>query len=207
MLEHLHKLPPESVKIFLETRNAESLNIPNELAFYILQVNDASTLLDEHKSVTSCARELQNKWPELSVHTCRKRIYDAINYFNADCTVTAEAWNLYFAEVMMELAGVNRNAGDYNEERLCYERAREYRLAACSSAIDPDRIRFKPQLVSPDIELERMGVKKQGILGAYKKALAIIDSVDVTDAEKQRLITEVETELGIKSTNYEEIGN
>jgi hypothetical protein len=207
MIENLRKIPPENIKIFLETRNAESLGIPSDLSSYILQINDAVTLLEENKSITSCARELQNKWPELSIHTCKKRIYDAINYFNADCSVTAEAWNLYFADVMMELAKENHNACEFQEERLCYEKAREYRLAACSSSVDPERKKFKHQIVSPDVELERMFIKKNGLLNAYKKATAIIGNIDAPDSEKKRLMDEVERELNITDVEHEEIGN
>ena len=70
------------------------------------------------------------------------------------------------------------------------------------NAINPDLKKFKQQLVSPDLEITRMGIKKQGLLGAYKKAIDIIKGRDIPETEKQRLIGEVERELNIEDAEY-----
>ncbi len=198
MIEHLNKLSPEVVERFLEIRDAKKVGIPESLAQYILQVNEASNLNRRIHSITECAKTLQKSYPDLSIHTCKQRVYDAINYFNSDCTVTSEAWNIYFADQMMKLMEVNLIAHDFKEARICHERARAYRIEASSNTIDPSMKKFKPQLVSADMELERMGVKKQGLLGAYRKAVDIINKRDIPDSEKKRLISEVEMELNIQ---------
>ena len=205
MIEHLKKLSPEDVELFLSTRNPEPLNIHAKLAEYILQLNEAANLLREHKYISECARKLQESYPKLSVPTCKNRIYDAIKYFNHSSTVTAPEWNSYFADQMMELYQKNMEAKNFREARLCMEKSLEYYLAASANAIDPERIKFKHQIVSADMELERMGVKKQGVLNAYKKALSIIDNIDATDMEKKRMVNEVERELNIIDTEHEEI--
>jgi hypothetical protein len=205
MIEHLKKLSPETVEQFLATREPEILGIPPKLAQYILQINEASTLNKEHHSISVCARILQKSFPQLSFHTCKSRIYDAINYLNQNCTVTAEAWYLYYADMFMKLFEVNMVAHNFHEARTCLQKSCDYRIKASANAIDPERIRFKPQIVSADIELDRMGIQKQGLLGAYKKAVSIIDSLDTTDIEKQRLINEVENELNIRDTSYEKV--
>jgi hypothetical protein len=205
MIEHLKKLSPEIVERFLESRNPEPFNIPKKLADYILQLNDASNLNKRYHSMSECAKHLQQLYPELSIHTCKSRIYDAINYLNDECTVTAEAWLLYYADMFMKLFEVNLVAHNFREARTCLQRSCEYRLRASVNAIDPDRIKFKPQIVSPDIEIERMGVKRSGILSAYKRALNIISKQDATDKEKQRQIDEVIRELNIKDIACEEI--
>jgi hypothetical protein len=205
MIEHLQKLPVDVLERFLEVRDAKSMGIPPALADYILQVNEASNLHRRYHSITECARKLQKQYPELSIATCKKRIYDAINYFNSDCTVTSEAWNLYYADQFEKLKEVNLVAHDLREARICMERARAYRIEASANIINPDRIKFKPQIVSAEMELERMGIKKKGLLEAYRKALKIIDSRDISQNDKNRLKTEVETELGITDTDYESI--
>jgi len=207
MIEHLQKLPPETVEQFLSSRDAEALNIPPKLAEYILQLNEAANLLREHKYISECALKLKESYPALSFSTCKNRIYDSIKYFNDSSNVTAPEWNTYFADQMMELYQKNIVAEDFREARLCMEKALEYYLAASANAIDPERIRFKHQIVSADMELDRMGVKKQGFLNAYKKALFIIDNTDATDKDKQRMIDEVERELNITDIPHEEIGN
>ena len=223
MIEHLQKLPPETVEQFLSSRDAEALNIPPKLAEYILQLNEAANLLREYKYISECALKLKESYPDLSFSTCKNRIYDAIKYFNDSSNVTAPEWNYFFADVMMKLAYENEKEKqqiiEYNgkpvsiitknlkEARYCYMEARKYYLEASANAIDPERIRFKHQIVSADMELDRMGVKKQGFLNAYKKALSIIDNTDATDKDKQRMIDEVERELNITDIPHEEIGN
>jgi len=207
MIEHLQKLAPEIVERFLEIRDPEQLGIPQKLADYILQINEASNLHRSNHSITECAKKLQKSYPELSIHTCKSRIYDAINYLNSDCSVTSEAWYLHYADMLMKLFEVNLVAHNFREARTCLLKSCEYRIKASANAVDPDRIKFKPQIISPDLELERMGVKRSGILGAYKKAMTIISNQDATDKEKQRQVDEVIRELNIKDVGYEEIPN
>ena len=207
MIEHLQKLLHEIVEQFLATREPEPLGIPAKLADYILQINEAANLNKKHHSISECAKKLQQSYPALSIHTCKSRIYDAINYLNQDCTVTSEAWYLYYADMFMKLFEVNLVGHNFREARTCLMKSCEYRIKASANAIDPDRLKFKHQLVSADMELDRMGVKRQGILNAYKKALSIIDNIDATDKEKKRIVSEVERELNITDIPHEEIGN
>ncbi len=206
MIEHLQKLRPETVEQFLATREPEPLGIPQKLAEYILQINDAANLNKKHHSISECAKKLQQSYPELSIPTCKSRIYDAINYLNQDCNVTSEAWYLYYADMFMKLFEVNLVAHNLREARACLQKSHEYRIKASANAIDPERIKFKHQLVSSDMELDRMGIKKNGLLDSYRKAMSIIDNLDTTDLEKKRLIDEVEKELNITDVNHEEVG-
>ena len=197
MIEHLQKLPIEVVERFLEVRDAKKTGIPPALADYILQVNEASNLFRRYASVSDCAKRLQKSYTHLSISACKTHIYDAINYFNSDCSVTSEAWNLYYADQMMKLWEVDMVAHDFKEARTCLERARDYRIAASANTINPDRIKFKPQIVSADMQLERMGVSKKGVLSAYEQALSLIESFDISGNDKGRLKGEVEMELNI----------
>ena len=197
MIEHLQNLPIEVVERFLEVRDAKKTGIPPALADYILQVNEASNLFRRYASVSDCAKRLQKSYTHLSISACKTRIYDAINYFNSDCSVTSEAWNLYYADQMMKLWEVDMVAHDFKEARTCLERARDYRIAASANTINPDRIKFKPQIVSADMQLERMGVSKKGVLSAYEQALSLIESFDISGNDKGRLKGEVEMELNI----------
>ena len=197
MIEHLQKLPIEVVERFLEVRDAKKTGIPPALADYILQVNEASNLFRRYAPVSDCAKRLQKSYTHLSISACKTRIYDAINYFNSDCSVTSEAWNLYYADQMMKLWEVDMVAHDFKEARTCLERARDYRIAASANTINPDRIKFKPQIVSADMQLERMGVSKKGVLSAYEQALSLIESFDISGNDKGRLKGEVEMELNI----------
>lgn len=202
-LPQLQKLSVEVVQRFLDVRDARACGIAPALADYILQVNFASNLHKKYASITECAKKLQQEYSELSIHTCRQRIYDAVNYFNCDCNVTSEAWNNYFADQMMSLRDVNLVAHNFKEARLCMQEARKYRIEASSNIIDPRLKEFKPQIVSPDLEIQRMGVKGQGLLKAYNQAKEIIMKRDIPDSEKKRLVEEIERELNISEAEYE----
>lgn len=205
MIEHLNKLSPEVVERFLEARDPKPFGIPQVLADYILQINEASNLHRTNHSITECAKKLRQSYPELSIHTCKSRIYDAINYLNSDCTVTSEAWYLYYADMFMKLFEVNLVAHNFREARTCLMKSCDYRIKASANAIDPDRIKFKPQIVSPDIELERMGVKRKGLLEARRRAFEIISKQDFSESERTRLLNEVDKELNIEDTEHEEV--
>lgn len=199
MIEQVKKIPVEVVEGFLNEKNAVKYGIPEEIANYILQLNSAQIIYKENRSISEAAIKLQKEYPKLSLSTCRQRIYDSINFLNTTSTVTAESWNLYFADEMMKLHDLNIISKDFKEARLCLEKARDFRIEAAANIIDPERIKFRPQIVSPDIEIERMGVKKQGLLQAYKKAMKLIDQRDIPEVEKKRLKSEVERELNIQT--------
>lgn len=204
MIEHLNKLPVEIVERFLEIRDSAKVGIPEKVGRYILQVNEAANLNRRYTSISECARKLQKVYPELSIRTCKERIYDAITYFNSDCSVTAESWNLYFADRMMKLSEINMQLDNLPEARICTERARKYRIEASSGAVDPNLRKFKHQIVSADMELERMGFKRKGLLESYRQAVTIISKLDTNDAEKKRLLSETEREFNISEADYED---
>ena len=195
MITQLKKLAPETVEMFLVTHDAQSLGIHEKLAAYILQLDAAMKLHKEHHSITECAKQLQLKYPNLSIHTCKSRIYDSINYLNDTCTVSESAWYLYYADMYMNLFKVTIEAQDFKEARLNLQHALDCRVKASSGAVDPDRTRFKHQIVSPDITNERMRIEHKGLLESYREALTIVKNVDANDVELKRLIDEVKIEF------------
>jgi hypothetical protein len=208
MLANLKQHNPESVEQFLRMRNLENTEIPRPLAEYILQIDDAFRLNQKYRVITECAANLQKKYPNLSLSTCRNRIYDSITYFYSNNTATAEHWNNVFADRMEKLGDIALTAHDIREARVCFEKAREYRIAAAAAAVDPDLIKFKEQLVSPDVDLERMFTKgRKGILEQYRRGLEIIDKRDIPSSEKERLTNELVNALGIEDTEYEQTEN
>jgi hypothetical protein len=209
MIDNLKQLPPEKVERFLKMRTADGTEeIPAPLAKYILQIDRAFELNRKYSSISECARQLQKIYPELSLSTCKNRIYDAINYFyQEEMTVTADKWNLIFADQMMQLRDVNLAAHDLREARICMERAREYRIAASQTAVNPELIKFKEQLISPDIKKERFGIGSSSIIADYRKALKIIEDRDIPAGEKERLKSELEQALNMEEIEYEDSQN
>jgi hypothetical protein len=205
MLAHLQRLPVERLERFMDHRDAKKAGIPETLAKYIIEINDAYNLNKKYRSIGECAKQMRIKYPYLSLPTCKSRIYDAINFFNADCSVTASAWNNYYADRMEDLVDVLLVAHKFELVEKCWAKARQYRLEASANVIDPDRIRFKPQIVSADINLKRMGVSSpQGILTAWNEIEKIVGTQDISPTEKERLLDEARRELNIEDTEYEE---
>ncbi|QIK56061.1 hypothetical protein G7051_17525 [Dysgonomonas sp. HDW5B] len=206
MLENLQRLPVEIVERFLEVRDAKKVGISPALADYILELNEASNLHRKYRSVSECANKLRITYPHLSIPTCKSRIYDAINFFNSDCSVTSPAWNNYFADQMMKLADICLVAHDFGQVDRCWTKARNWRIEASANVIDPKLISFKPQIVSADITLKRMGVSSpKGILKAWEEAQTIIKSRDISQSEKDRLLDEVANELNIETVDYKDV--
>jgi hypothetical protein len=83
--------------------------------------------------------------------------------------------------------------------------ARKYRIEASAGNVNPLMLKYKPQIVSPDVELTRMGVKRQGLLAAYSKALSLIRKQDIPESEKERMIGEVSREMGVENVAHEDI--
>ena len=71
--------------------------------------------------------------------------------------------------------------------------------------MDPERVKFKHILVSPDIQLPRMGIKPQGLLNAHKTLIKFINERDIPDVEKQRLIGEASREMNVQDVEHEDL--
>lgn len=205
MLEHLQRLPVERIENFLSHRNAKKAGIPEALANYIIELNDAYNLNKKYRSVSECSKQMRIKYPYLSISTCKSRIYDAINFFNADCSVTASAWNNYFADRMELLADVCLTAHKFEQVDRCWTKAREWRIEASANVINPELTRYKPILASADLNIKRMtGSMPNGLLGAWEEIQSIVSKIDTSPTERERLLEEAKRELNIEDTEYEE---
>ncbi|MDR0829743.1 MAG: hypothetical protein LBN95_06495 [Prevotellaceae bacterium] len=205
MIQHLQKLPPETLEKFLETREAKPLGIPQKLADYILQVNEARNLHKKFHSITRCAEELQKSYPNLSIPTCKSRIYDSLKILSGNCNVTAEEWSEYFSDMFMKLFEVCLVAKDFSNSGKYLKMSAEYRIKAAASVINPERTQFKHQIVSPDFKLDRMFITNKGLLATNKELIKIISKIETTDSEKKRMMDELKMELNFVDTDYEEI--
>jgi len=204
MIEEVNKLPVKVVEEFLQDRDEKKYGIPHVLACYIIELNDAVECHKKNGSITNAAKALQSRHRHLSISTAKQRIYDSIKYLQVQSNVTASEWYMYFADEMMKLRDINLLKRDIKEARVCEMLALQYRIKASANIIDPNRLKYKPLIISPDLEKDRMGIKTSGgILNAYRKLLTIIEQRDVPESEKLRLKDELERELNIKDSDYE----
>lgn len=197
LLESLQLLPPEMVDTFLKTRRGDG--IPEELKEYIIHLNAVPAIMHHiGASMTRVVRELQKQFPGLTFATARERYYDAMNFFHVDDNISAEAWDNYYADKMEDLARLCIAESRYDVAKRCYDRAHELKTMA-AGRIKPDEWKIPVFIVSNRIKPEALGFKKKSLYDIARKSEAgyynsIINSLPVTEAEKDRLRREADIE-------------
>lgn len=199
MYNKLRLLQPEVIDYVRKTGRAPvTIELPPEMVEYINQLNRACIYVGQEKSLRKAAQRLQDDYPNLSIRTCQSRAADAIKYLYDFNDLSANQWRLFYADIMMERAKIADEKGDIAEARRCIEKAAEYTEAASKDRVDRDLTQYRPQLLSPDVTTERMGIEgASGLKQLKERALSIIDSrKDLSPEEKARLQKEIEAELG-----------
>lgn len=93
-------------------------------------------------------------------------------------------------------------AGLLQEARRCYSMAHQLRTRRDDNALDSDALRPKDFLINPDISPERLGLKKQNLKQLWSGASKLINSLELEEEEKERLLKESAEVIDI---DYEEI--
>lgn len=194
MIDRLEKLHPDIVQDFRKT--GQSTAIAPELQQYILQLDRVAEIHAFEHNISRAARKLQESFPHLTLMTARLRVYDAINLFHLNNTVKAEAWDNYYADQMENLASLAVAADNLTEARRCKERARDYRQNAANLAIDPNLIKPKIEVLSPDIDPARLGLPDKTIKDIWIDAETMIDKLPIDDAAKRKARKDAALNLG-----------
>ena len=193
----------EDIKAFLATR--ESAKIPQPLQTYILQLDTVNRLLHYNRlSVRRAIDQIRREWPELTVAQARGIYYDAIDYFYHDDSASASGWDRIYADQFDDLKLLCIQAGKYNAAIECMKRAHELRTTV-REAQD-----FKWQApvyyININVRPEDLGYKTQKLADIARRYedqeyAAMINSLDTTDAEKERLMRDA----GIKTVEYDKV--
>lgn len=196
-LDRIRALSTDTLSAFLTTRKNDG-SIPDDIAQWIIYMNIAANMLREKFDRGLVIRELQdyvskNNDIQLSDFVARHVVDDSIIFFHLDSNVTAPNWNAYYAEKLDQLAQMNIEAKNLREARRCLEKANEFHIAASDNNVDPALTDFKIQLISPDVKLERMGETSMTL----SEINNMLKTLDVSDAERARLIKEASIELDI----------
>lgn len=205
----ISRIDRDIVNQFLVTRDRAACGLDPDVADYILEINDAHTLFRRYPSIFRAAKALI-EMPEhqgLSLSAARTRIADAINYFHSDVSMTADGWYMFYADRFEELATVAREAHDFKTAMNLSAKALDCRIKSAINNINPDAIRFKPQIVSADMEMDRMGIKKQGLIESWNSICDMVDKRELTPQDRQRLKREAARELGIDDYKVIELKN
>lgn len=199
----LQNTDTDDIQAFLATR--QSVTIPQDLQTYILQLDTVNRLLHYNRlSVRRAIDQIRKEWPTLTVAQARGIYYDAIDYFYHDDSASAAGWDRIYADQLDDLKLLCIEAGKYNTAMQCMLKAHELRTTV-REAQD-----FKWQApvyyVNINVRPEDLGYKTQKLADIARRYedqeyAAMINSLDTTDAEKERLMRDA----GIKTVEYKKM--
>lgn len=204
MLEKLEKIHPDIIRDF--RRNKKSSALPEDIQNYIRQIDRVMELYNAENNILRAAKRLAAEFPDLSLTTCRDRVYDAINYFHINNTVKEEGWCNFYAEYFEHLSHLAEKEKNITEARRCATMAAEYRIRASKINIDPDKLKPRDQVLTPDITPERLGLKEFNMRQLWADSKSIIEKIpDLDSRHRSKLKKEAAEVLGIEDVDYEEI--
>lgn len=189
-LAKIEKLPIEIIEHFRKTGDASGMS--DDIKKYIIQLDRAIEIVKYEGNITQAAKQLKSEYPTelFSIETAKRRIYSAINYFHLNNTVKNEAWNNYYADKMENLAKLAIVMNNITEARRCFEKAKAFRTDKDENVIDPDKLKLKDFLISPDVDPERLGLTEVSLKNLWVNAEEFINKLDLDPKEKERLLKE-----------------
>lgn len=200
-LDTIERLHPDIVHHFLQT--GECQGIPEEVQFFLKQLQWAAEIYEYERNITRAARMLHTRilamqQKDIDVRTCKARIYSAISYFNMDNNVATKMWETDFANKYEDLAKLAIAADEYKTAKACTDAAHECRIRA-SEAADKESSWAPVFLISSDITLEQLGLKKRSLKEIARKNndgyyLNLIDNLPIEQEEKKRLFRDANIE-------------
>ena len=206
-IEQLQNLSPKTINTIVASKGQDYCGLSPEMAKYIWQLTRAYDILtgkDSDGSMLSAARLLQSEFPEISIATARRRVSESITLMHSGLENTAEEWLDYYADKMDRLGKLCEENGELEAARRAYDMAREYRCNAAAGRVDPERVKFKRILVSPDVQLERLGLGNDGIRELLRRSVALIESSNLPTKDKERVKGDLKLEMGVEDVEYEE---
>lgn len=209
-LDQIRNLDPKTVSIIKQTKGQQLGTATPEIAQYILQISRAYEIFSGPKSdgtIMSAAIQLQKEFPQISIRTARRRISESISYVHSQTDTCPEEWLEFYADKMDKLGNLCEKNGELEAARRSYEIACEYRTKAAAGRVDPERIKFKRMLVSPDVQAERLGLGGTGMRELIARGKQLIEESSLSNKDKERVLSELEMEAGIEDITYEEADN
>lgn len=209
-LDQIRNLDPKTVSIIKQTKGEQLGTATPEIAQYILQISRAYEIFSGPESdgtIMSAAIQLQKEFPQISIRTARRRISESISYVHSQTDTCPEEWLEFYADKMDKLGHLCEKNGELEAARRSYEIACEYRTKAAAGRVDPERIKFKRMLVSPDVQAARLGLGGAGMRELIARGKQLIEESGLSNKDKERVLSELEMEAGIEDITYEEADN
>ena len=202
----IYKLENIDEKALSEYRaTGESQILDNPTKNYIDEVGYAAQLIHRSsKSIIAIAKNILQMFPSngLTLASAKNRVYDAINYFHLNNNVKNEAWDNYFAlehfPKLIELALTQKNT------ELAFKimiKQHEILTRHDEDLYDPLELIMKPQIISPELGLDRIGTVEMDLRKLYEKTRNLVGKFEISEDEKKRILTETANELNIQDAD------
>lgn len=182
----------DDIQYFIQNRHSDI--IPANMQNYILQMDAVARITRTNRlSVRDTIEQLRKQWPELSFAQGRTIYYDALDYFYMDDSVSARSWDLVYAEKLEDMALLALKANKLDVAFKCTTKAHELRTKQRES-MDYDW-HAPTYMININVKPEDLGYTSQKLADIAKrnedrKYREMIMSLEVTEAEKQRLLRE-----------------
>ncbi|MCX6234628.1 MAG: hypothetical protein NT175_07885 [Bacteroidetes bacterium] len=200
-IKDLDTIPIEVIQEFRETKTSKI--IPTDVQRYIIHLDRSFELLQIKSSLRSVALQLMGEFKEdkLSFTTARRRINDAVIFFNVNSGVKNEEWDSYYADRFEDLANKALDARNYTETRRCMERAHTLRTKRDENAIRPEDLRIKDNLINPNISPEQLGLKKINLKKLWEDSKDLINGLNLDSIQKNQLLKETAETLDVDNSD------
>lgn len=205
-LKDLEKIPVKVLQHFRETH--ESKGISHDLQRYILHLDKAIELFKFEGNITRAANELREEFPDdnLTYLQARKRVGDAINYFNLSNKVKNAAWDQYYADKFENLAKIAIASDNLTEARRNYEKAHHFRTIRNEDGEEGGEKQIV-HVLSPDISLLKMIGTEFNLKKLWTDVSEFVDNIPVNEKERERLKNEAAENLQYEDVDYEELND
>ena len=207
--DQVRNIAPKTINAIVASKGQDTCGLPAELADYIWQLSRAYELFtgqESDGSMLSAARALQREFPAISISTARRRVSDSITLMHSGADNTPEEWYEFYADKMDRLGKLCEQNGELEAARRSYEQALEYRVKAAAGRVDPERIKYKRLLVSPDVQADRLGLGGAGMRELLRKSRQLIEQSGLSAKDKERLLQDLELETGqIEDIEYQDV--
>jgi len=183
-------------EVALYRQSGESAIIPANVQKYIDEISKASEVFTRNQDFMRTARYLKTEFG-IAMSVAQERVSDAINYFYINNRVRNKAWDYFFA--LEDLANQKKLALKTGDLKLAFEITKQQHAILTKTEdeqYDEEQLKMKPQLLSPDVSVERLGIAKFNLNELYSEASKKIGSWNIPKEEKERLRREAALNLG-----------
>lgn len=206
-IEQIRNLDPKTVNIIVQTKGKQFGTASPEIAEYILQLTRAYEIFTGQESdgtIMGAASVLQKEFPQISIRTARRRVSESISYVHSQMDNCPDEWLEFYADKMDRLGHQCEMNGELEAARRSYEIACEYRVKASEGRVDPERVKFKRLLVSPDIQADRLGLDGAGMRELIARAKELIKKSGLSAKDSKRVNDDLDLETRAEDVEYEE---